>query len=93
MNPSESPTYERLRQILANEFDVELDLIHPATPLNQLAIDSLAVIEVIFRLEDEFNISFTQDRGGLLTVGDLACCVDRLATEQHGGASPGAAVP
>ena len=29
------------------------------------AIDSLAVIEVIFRLEDEFNISFPQDPGEL----------------------------
>ena len=93
MNPEENTTFERLRQILAKEFEVAPELIHPAARMDQLAIDSLAVIEVIFRLEDEFNISFPQDAVKLQTVGDLASCVDRLATEQRARASSGAAAP
>ena len=38
--------------------------------MDELAIDSLAVIEVIFQLEDAFDISFPQERGQLQTVGD-----------------------
>jgi acyl carrier protein len=87
----ENTTFERLRQILAKEFEVAPELIQPAARMDQLAIDSLAVIEVIFRLEDEFKISFPQEAGKLQTVGELASCVDRLAMEQRGRAASGAA--
>jgi len=86
-------TFERLRQILAKEFEVAPELIHPAARMDQLAIDSLAVIEVIFQLEDEFNISFPHEPGKLQTIGDLASCVDRLTTEQRARVSSQAAVP
>jgi acyl carrier protein len=93
LSQSENTTFERLRQILATEFEVAPELIHPAARMDQLAIDSLAVIEVIFRLEDEFKITFPQEAGKLQTVGELATCVDVLATEQRARASAGAAGP
>ena len=93
MSPEESKTFELLRQILTKDFEVAPDLIHPAARLDQLAIDSLAVIEVMFRLEDEFKISFPQDPGELSTVGDLASSIDRLVAEQCAQASSGAAAP
>lgn len=93
MNPEESTTFERLRNILAKEFEVAPELIHPTARMDELAIDSLAVIEVIFQLEDEFNVSFPQEPGKLQTVGDLASCVDRLATEQRARASSQAGAP
>ena len=93
MNPEDNTTFDRVRNILAKEFEVAPELIHPTARMDELAIDSLAVIEVIFKLEDEFNISFPQEPGKLQTVGDLASCVDRLATEQRAQASPQAAVP
>lgn len=91
MSPNETSTFERLRQILAKEFEVAPELIRLEARMDQLAIDSLAVIEVIFHLEDEFKISFPQEPGELQTVGDLAACVDRLLIEQQGRAAPGAA--
>jgi acyl carrier protein len=93
LSPEETPTFERLRQIIAKEFEVAPDLIRPTARMDELAIDSLAVIEMIFRLEDEYKINFPQDPGTLETVGDLASCVDRLATEQRARASSRAAVP
>ena len=92
MSLEENTTFERLRQILAKEFEVAPELIHPAARMDELAIDSLAVIEVIFQLEDEFEISFPQEQARTLqTIGDLVSCVDRLVTEQRAGASSGAA--
>ena len=93
MSPEESPTFERLRQIIAKEFEVAPELIHPMARMDELAIDSLALVEVIFLLEDEFNIHFPQNPEKLQTVGDLASCVDRLATEQRARTPPGAAAP
>ena len=93
MSIEENTTFERLRQILAKEFDVAPELIHPAARMDKLAIDSLAVIEVIFQLEDAFDISFPQEPGQLQTVGDLVARVDRLVTEQRAPASSEAAAP
>src|SRR5262245_356523 len=86
-------TLERVRQILAKEFEVASELIQPAARLDQLAIDSLAVIDVMFQLEDEFEITFPQDPGQMPTVGDLAACIDRLVVQQRARASSGAATP
>ena len=91
MSSEESPTFERLRQILAKEFEVAPELIHPAARMDELAIDSLAVIEVIFQLEDEFKIDFPKEPGKLQTIGDLVSRVDRLVTEQRARGSSGAA--
>lgn len=93
MSPEESKTFELLRQILTKDFEVAPELIHPAARLDQLSIDSLAVIEVMFRLEDEFKVSFPQDPGDLSTVGDLASSIDRLVAEQRAQVPSGAAAP
>jgi acyl carrier protein len=93
LSAEESKTFELLRQILTKDFEVAPELIHPAARLDQLAIDSLAVIEVMFRLEDEFKISFPQDPGDLSTVGDLSSSIDRLVAEQRARAPSGAAAP
>ena len=93
MSVEADTTFERLRQILAKEFEVAPELIHPAARMDELAIDSLAVIEVIFQLEDAFDISFPQEPGQLQTVGDLVARVDRLVTEQRAPAPSEAAAP
>ena len=82
MNAPQASTLERLQRILADEFEVATDIVVPTARLDALGIDSLAVIEVIFRLEDEFKISFTQDPGELLTVGALVIAIDELATRR-----------
>lgn len=93
MSAEEGKTFEVLRQILTKEFEVAPELINPAARLDQLAIDSLSVIEVMFRLEDEFKINFPQDPGDLSTVGDLASSIDRLLADQRARAPSGAAAP
>ena len=93
MSPQEITTFERLRAILAEKFEVAPQLIDPAARMDQLGIDSLAVIEVIFQIEDEFKISIQSDPGELQTLGDLVACVDRLANEQCARSPSGAAKP
>jgi len=83
LNSSENTTFERLRGILANEFEVATQVITPDARLDSLGIDSLAVIEVIFRLEDEFKINFPQDPGELSTVGNLVSSIDHLVAQQR----------
>ena len=82
MNSPQDSTFDRLQRILANEFEVATDIIVPTARLDSLGIDSLAVIEVIFRLEDEFKVSFPQDPGELPTISDLIAAIDRLVAQQ-----------
>ena len=93
MSPEEQAIFDRLTQILAKEFEVAPALINPAARMDALAIDSLAVLEVVFRLEDEFKISFPQEPAELKTVGDLVSAIDRLVSGQREQPSLGAAGP
>jgi acyl carrier protein len=81
LNMSRDSTFARLKRILSNEFEVAPDIIVPTARLDSLGIDSLAVIEVIFRLEDEFKISFPQDPGELATIGALVAAIDQLGIQ------------
>ena len=93
MSAQENTTFKRLRAILAEQFEVAPELIDPTARMDQLGIDSLAVIEVMFQIEDEFKISMQSDPGELQTLADLVTCVDRLVDEQRARASAGAAKP
>jgi acyl carrier protein len=93
LNLSEDGTFERLKRILANDFEVATDIITPTARLDSLGIDSLAVIEVIFQLEDEFKISFPQDPGELSTIGSLVSAIDELVARQGAPSSPKTAAP
>jgi acyl carrier protein len=93
LSAKENTTFERLRAILAEKFEVAPELIDPTARMDELGIDSLAVIEVIFQIEDEFKISIQSDPGDLQTLADLVTCVDRLAEEQRARASAGAVKP
>jgi acyl carrier protein len=93
LNLSEDGTFERLKRILANDFEVATDIITPTARLDSLGIDSLAVIEVIFQLEDEFKISFPQDPGELSTIGSLVSAIDELVARQCAPSSPKTAAP
>jgi len=80
-------TFETVAKLLAERIEVNLDLIHPDTPLETLGADSLSVMELIFDLEDEFKISLGDERPTLVTVQDIVNHIDKyikLAAELQG---------
>jgi len=80
-------TLDVLRDILRADFGATADKLQPETQLDDLGIDSLAVIEVMFALEDKFGITVPTEpaalQGQSKTLGDLAAYVDKLIAEQH----------
>ena len=83
-------TFERVANILRTHFEVDPGSITPGARLQDLAIDSLGVIEIMFALEDEFGITVPRlegdARSALVTVDDLVRFVDRLLSEQSSAA-------
>ena len=80
-------TLDTMQSILKKNLDISADLVKPETTLESLAIDSLALIEVMFEVEEEFKItvpmepSATQEQ--LKTVGDLIVYIDALIADQR----------
>lgn len=57
-----SPTFNSIATILVNDFRVERGAISPATPLTDLGLDSLALMEFVFAVEDAFHLRIPEDR-------------------------------
>lgn len=73
-----SETFERIRMLMAGEFQLDPEQITPQTQLVELGVDSLAALEFVFLLEDAFHLTMdaaTDLRGGL--VQDVVNAVDR----------------
>lgn len=70
--------------MLAKEMGLPLSQLDPEQVLADLGIDSLATIEFMFKLEDEFSISLSEERTPLRTVRDIATLVDAVRRRPSG---------
>ena len=77
-------TLSKVQSMLSQEYDLPLDRLNPEQALAELGIDSLTTIEFMFKLEDEFAISLSEERGSIRTVRDISILVD--AVRQRGAA-------
>jgi len=86
-------TLERLQELLTKEFAIDRAKLTPDARLEDLDIDSLRMIEILFCVEDEFRITVAADQAELKaklhTFGDLAGYIDTVIAEQ--GKQAGAA--
>lgn len=80
-------TLQSVQAILKANFDLSPDVLQPDVKLEDLAIDSLSVIEVMFAVEDKFKVTVPSEpvawQGQMKTIGDLVAYVDKLVAEQH----------
>lgn len=75
-------TLAAVQRIIASETDLKVAELDPARSLEGMGVDSLAVIEVMFRLEEEFKITMPDERVPIQTVQDIVNIVDRLLAER-----------
>ncbi|AGU47165.1 acyl carrier-like protein [Variovorax paradoxus B4] len=59
---SASPVFNSIAAILVNQFDVARDIIAPDAALSELGLDSLALMEFVFAVEDAFHLRLPEDR-------------------------------
>lgn len=77
-------TLDTIRRMIADKFDLKASDLEAGLPLDTLGIDSLAVTELMFDLEDEFKINIPYAPVEIKTLQDIAAIIDRLILEQHG---------
>jgi acyl carrier protein len=65
-------TLARIKDLAAKEFSIDPSGLDPVAPLDTLGIDSLSFIEFMFKVEEEFGVSVSdEDLKGIKTLADL----------------------
>ncbi len=77
-------TFETVREMLVDQFQLDPAIVTPEAGLEELKIDSLSAIEFMFLLEEKFDVNAPMERIEIKSVGDIAKEIDRLVAEQHG---------
>jgi len=70
--------YEFLAEALNDKYDVARDMISPEATLEELGLDSLTVVELLFDVEDEFGIEVPEERATFKTLAEAAALVEEL---------------
>ncbi len=89
-------TLERVKIIVANQLDIDPSDLTEATDLQEVGFESLDVIEVIFSLEDAFQIDIPFNANDdepieMKTVGDIVRMVETIIASRQSpetGADP-----
>jgi acyl carrier protein len=78
-------TFERVQEILTKKFHVAEEKVQPDATLESLALDSLDLIEVLFEVEEEFNIRIPQDGASAVrtaTVQEIVDSIEKLIAQE-----------
>ena len=67
---SRMDTLARIKDLAAKEFSIDAGALDPAAPLDTLGIDSLSFIEFMFKVEEAFGVSVSDEE--LKTIKTLA---------------------
>ncbi len=57
-----SSTFATLTSVLVEQFHVDAATVQPMATLDQLGLDSLALMEFVFAVEDRFDVRIPEDR-------------------------------
>jgi acyl carrier protein len=81
-------TFERLSALLVRDHKLQPDRLTLEAPLESLGFDSLATVELLWSIEDAFQIKLPTQPMDFTTLGDVVRYVDELVTRQKPVAVP-----
>jgi acyl carrier protein len=77
-------TLEIIQDILAKKFALDRAKLTPESELSQMGIDSLAVLELLFDIEDRFGLKIKDDMpSSLTTLQDVVLYIDGLLAQRQ----------
>ena len=69
---------EKIKALIAEQFDIEEDTISSDTSFEDLGADTLDIAELIMALEEEFDIEIPEEFSeNIATVGDAVSAVKK----------------
>ncbi|HYB51987.1 MAG TPA: phosphopantetheine-binding protein [Burkholderiaceae bacterium] len=73
----------KIQSLIAEHFGLDLSKLTPETQIASLGIDSLAMIEFMFAVEEKLNIRMADSRAPLVTVADVIAEIERAVRGQQ----------
>ena len=65
-------TLARIKEMAAKEFSIDPAGLDPNAPLDSLGVDSLSFIEFMFKIEEEFGVTVSDEElKSIKTLSDL----------------------
>jgi|GEM_PF-889069 len=87
-------TLDKLQDILVQDYNLERARLAPDAVLSTLGLDSLSLLELMFKIEDGFNVKIPGDTPtNLLSIQDVVAYIDGLIADQPATIQPDAAQP
>ena len=83
---------QRVFRLIAKQAKVDVSEVHADSTMESLNIPSLGAVELIFDIEDEFDIHFPDDAGtdfNSETAGSLTAIVEKVMAGKHAGTDGG----
>ena len=81
-------TFDRIRAIIVRDFELPPERLQRDTLLEEIELDSLAITELVFDIEDEFKVTAENTIPPFKTLGDIADYVARLVAERDATPRP-----
>ena len=77
-------TFEKVKKLLAEQLNIPVEKItENSKVIDDLGADSLDVVEMLMTLEDEFNVTVTDEESVTLkTVGDIVKLIDKKTKQK-----------
>lgn len=79
-----------ITEIVAKQAKVDASTLKPETALADLDLQSIDIVELVFAIEEKFDIEVPyapgdQNTAGISfkTIGDIMAAVEKLVAEQH----------
>ena len=69
---------KELQDLVHDKFGIEAAALDPDASMREKGLDSLALVEFIFAIEDRFGISMSDEDSTIDTLAQLSTVVDKL---------------
>jgi acyl carrier protein len=77
-------SYDYIRQLLIDKFDVDADAIAPEATLESLGLDSLTMVELMFDISEKYDIEIPTDKLDFKTLGEAVALIDETVQAKNG---------
>jgi acyl carrier protein len=72
-----------LQALIQKKYGLEPDALDPDKPMTELGLDSLAVAEFLFEVEDHFAVRLADDDPTIDTLRKLSALVDKTVAAKE----------
>ncbi|MBA0921868.1 MAG: acyl carrier protein [Nitrosospira sp.] len=76
-------SFDYIRQVLIDKYEIEADVITSEATFENLGLDSLTMVELMFDVSEKYGIEIPTDRLDFKTLGEVVVLIDNMLNAQN----------